>query len=374
MSEENVEQVEDVVPTNALEMSDEEFANLDLEDIRQEVEEVEDDATEEIVEDTDSESAEEEVLDETTETTEEEEEGAEEDETEPESEEVVESNEDSDTVDENEDEIDYKAVYEQLTTPFKANGKEIQINNVDDAIALMQMGANYNKKMAGLKPNLKLLKMLDNNKLLNEEKLSFLIDLEKKDPEAIKKFIKDSGVDPLDINVDTPSEYKPNAYNVSDSEVDLDQILDDIRDTPSYSETIDVISNKWDNSSKQIIFDNPDVIKILNGHIESGVYQQINTIVESERMLGRLSGMSDIEAYKHVGDLVEAKGGFKPSVATKEAPVKEADKKTADPKLKAKKKAAIATKRVADKKVEKDFNPLAMTDEEIENFDISKYI
>ena len=65
------------------------------------------------------------------------------------------------------DTIDYKAEYERLTQSFKANGKEIAVANVDEAISLMQMGANYNKKMAALKPNLKLLKLLENNKLLD---------------------------------------------------------------------------------------------------------------------------------------------------------------------------------------------------------------
>ena len=59
-------------------------------------------------------------------------------------------------------ELDYKAEYEKLLKPFKANGRDIQVGSVDDAIALMQMGANYNKKMAALKPNMKLLKMLEN--------------------------------------------------------------------------------------------------------------------------------------------------------------------------------------------------------------------
>ena len=97
-------------------------------------------------------------------------------------------------------EINYQAEYERLLTPFKANGRQMQVHSVDDAMQLMQMGANYNKKMAGLKPNLKLMKMLEKNDLLNEEKLSFLIDLQTKDPAAIARFIKDSEVDPLDID------------------------------------------------------------------------------------------------------------------------------------------------------------------------------
>ena len=85
-----------------------------------------------------------------------------------------------------------KSFFDKVTAPFKANGRQMQIEDADDVIRLMQMGANYNKKMAGLKPALKMVKMLERNKLLDEDRLNFLIDLDKKDPTAIAKFLKDS--------------------------------------------------------------------------------------------------------------------------------------------------------------------------------------
>lgn len=76
--------------------------------------------------------------------------------------------------------VNYEQEYKRILAPFKANGKEVEVKSVDDAITLMQMGANYQKKMAALKPNLKILKILENNGLLDEGKLSFLIDLDKR--------------------------------------------------------------------------------------------------------------------------------------------------------------------------------------------------
>lgn len=52
----------------------------------------------------------------------------------------------------------------------------MQVNSVDEAIQLMQMGANYTRKMQELQPHRKTLLMLENNGLLDEGKLSFLID------------------------------------------------------------------------------------------------------------------------------------------------------------------------------------------------------
>jgi len=285
---------------------------------------------------------------------------------------------DDDKSDEGKDtELDYKAEYDRLIAPFRANGKDIQVHSVDDAITLMQQGANYNKKMAGLKPNLKLMKMLENNELLDENKLSFLIDLNKKNPEAVQKFIKDSGIDPLDIDTEKATEYTPNTYTVDDNEVELDTVLDNIRDTQSFNETIDVISNKWDASSKGVLLKDPKIIAVINEQIGNGIYGQINGVVENERMLGRLEGLSDLEAYKKVGDAIQSVGGFanqQPTNQQNEQPTNTANKVQDDPKLKDRKRAASSTKSKANKKVAADFNPLSMSDEEFEKSTNSQYM
>ena len=265
--------------------------------------------------------------------------------------------------------IDYEAAYKKLFAPFKANGKDLQVATVDEAVTLMQMGANYNKKMAALKPNLKLMKLLENNGLLSEEKLSFLIDLEKKNPDAIGKLLKDGGIDPLDLNAENASDYKPHTYNVDDRELELDTILGELQDSPSYNRTLDVVSNKWDGASKQVIAQQPQLLKVINDHISNGVYDLISTEIERERMFGRLNGLSDLEAYRHVGDAIQARGGFdhlasqvqaKPAVqpAVKPAPVVD------DQKLKDKKRAASPTKATPATALAADFNPLALSDDE----------
>ena len=274
---------------------------------------------------------------------------------------------DSDTPDTDDAEtsaLDFEDEHKKLLAPFKANGKEMQVDNVEDARKLMQMGANYNKKMAGLKPNLKLLKMLENNKLLDEGKLSYLIDLDKKNPEAIAKLIKESGLDPLDMDVTKDSTYQPNAYTVDDKEVELDATLDDIRGTPSYSRTIDIVSNKWDESSRKILVEHPSIISTINDHVTSGVYDQISDAVERKRILGEFAGVSDLDAYKLMGDEMQAKGGF---TQTSKAPdvIKPKVSKAVDPKISKRKKAASTTKTAPSSKTP-DFNPLSMSDEEFE--------
>ena len=253
---------------------------------------------------------------------------------------------------------------ESLRT-FKANGKEIKIDNVGEALQLMQMGANYGKKMKGLAPNLRMMKMLDNNGLLSEDKINRLIDLDKKDPAAIAALIKESGYDPLETsNGEAGESYKPKTYNVGDQEVELDAAFDAIEGTSSYQETLKVVSTKWDESSRQAIVADPSIIGTINAHIENGTYAQVQAVIEKERMLGRLSGVSDIEAYQQVGNHMQQNNMF---TGQKQAPAKVTPaKKAVDPKvLKDKKRAAGSTKSSPGSKKSAPFDPLNATDEEI---------
>ena len=267
--------------------------------------------------------------------------------------------------------LDYEAEYKRLLAPFKANGREIQVKSVDDAVALMQMGANYNKRMAALKPNLKMLKLLENNGLLSEEKISYLIDLEKKNPAAINKLVKDSGLDPMDLDAEKAGEYKPKIHSVDDREIDLDTVLDEIQETPTYTQTLEIVSKKWDGASKQTIASTPQLLKVINDHVANGIYDLINQEVERERMFGRLNGLSDIEAYRRVGDAINARGGFNHLVSNQGKPnqepvvVQPKPKAPADDKLNEKRRAASSTKPAnVSTTAASDFNPLALSDEE----------
>lgn len=289
-----------------------------------------------------------------------------------------ESSEDDDTDEEDStsNELDYKKEYNRVMAPFKANGKELKVDSVDEAIQLMQMGANYGQKMTALKPNLKLLKMLENNSLLTEAKLSYLIDLDKKNPDAIKQLIQDSGIDPLDVDTSDNTDYKPSTYTVHDKEIELDAVLEEIQDTSTYSKTIDLVSNKWDEASRKIVVDNPQIIKLINEHVSNGIYAQIDSTIQRERMLGRLNGLSDIEAYRQIGDQINASGGFvndtqKPTPQPISTPK---PKKQPDPKMASRKKAAAPTKSAPTKStLPADFNPLNLSDEDFEKLVSSKF-
>ena len=187
----------------------------------------------------------------------------------------------------------------------------MQVKDPEDIVRLMQMGANYQKKMAQLKPNLKIIKMLENNELLNEEKLHNLIDLSKKNPKAIAKLLKESDIDPLDIDKDAPTDYQPTDYSVSDKEYNLDRVLDDIKHTDTFNKTINVLTKDWDTRSKETISEYPEIIGIINSHMGSGVFDKVNAVLQQDKALGKTAGISDVDAYRQIVEHMQANGGFR---------------------------------------------------------------
>lgn len=353
-----------------LEMSDEDFLNIDEasytdfseeESVESEVENeepsLEQDHTEETPEEEES------LVDETETDDDLEEDEAEE--SEPES------------TEEASDERDYKAEVEKLLAPFKANGREIQVDSVDDAIALMQQGINYNHKMAALKPIRRIAKMLENNGLLDENKLNRLIDIEKGNPQAIKQLIKQSKLDLDEYDPEEETEYSPSNYSSSEQEVELDDVIERIKHSPAYEQTTNVITKLWDDASKQKLAKSPQLIETLNHQISLGIYDRVATQVAKEQALGRLNNLSDFDAYTQIGERMLADGAFDDiSKPTPQAakPVSNESKKAKEAERARRKKAVKPTKSAKPKSQSMDFNPLALSDEEFEKIAMSKYL
>ncbi|AEJ81605.1 tail length tape measure protein [Erwinia phage vB_EamP-S6] len=259
-------------------------------------------------------------------------------------------------------EVDYKAQYERIMAPFKANGKDIKLDNPDDVIRLMQMGANYTKKMQGLQPHLKLLKMLDNQGLLEEAKLNNLIDLHKRNPAAIQQLVRESGIDPLEIDTSKDPGYVPGNHSVSEQELQFSSILDEVTSTQEGQDIVVAIDKQWDDASKQALYKEPAVLQHLVNQKQSGVFDAIVNEVERQKMLGNLANVPFIQAYNIVGQELH-KAGRLPNQApattvleTKAAPVKTVANSD-------KARAASPTKS-APQKVKQELNHLAMSDDD----------
>jgi hypothetical protein len=272
-------------------------------------------------------------------------------------------NESADSEDTQDKEPDYKELYSEFMAPFKANGVEMNPESIQDRIALMQMGANYHKKMHSLKPALKTLKMLEKEQMLDEDKLSFLIDVSKGDPTAVAKLIKDNNIDVY--NIDEEKEYSKKSYSITDKEYEVDEVINELKTSENFDKVIGIVDG-FDDNSKQMIIDSPEIMKVLDGHVSSGVYDAIVAKIEQEKALGRLGNVSELEAYETIGKKMYESGELK--IANEEPPSpKQEVKKSIDKKVeKARKSMAPVKSKPVKKRSKQEYNPLAMSDEEFE--------
>lgn len=258
----------------------------------------------------------------------------------------------------------------KLFTAFKASGRDFKVNSVDEAIQLMQKGVNYHDKMHGLKPVMGIARMLERNGLLDEGKLSYLIDLHNKKPEAIAKLVKESGVDTLEIDDKQVAAYKPESKALTVQENALEDALSDLQQYSSHDRVIGMVNKQFDAASRKMVLENPHVLLHIASQVDSGVYDIVQAEIDKQRILGNLKGVSDLQAYDVVGKALHEQGAFnhlnqpKPPVQ-QPAPVVVAPKPQAPKQTAAAKQAAAPAKATTAKPVApKDFNPLAMSDEE----------
>ncbi len=263
-----------------------------------------------------------------------------------------------------------------IAKPFKAGKTEISVKNPAEAIALMEKGADYHRKMTEMKPHLKTVRMLENAGI-TPEKLNLLMDIHNGDVEAVKKLLLEKQIDPVDIDQETPNTYEASNYSVSDAEVELGQINDDLRtNSPNYDRLLNVVGSEWDQASRDSIREKPSDLIVLDGHMKTGVYDIIHSELVKAKALGQLPGLSDLEAYEQIGEAIHTKGGFNHLFPATSTPAPSGDgtpplanpspsRQAEDPKLVEKRKAASAspTAPATGNKVS-DTNPLSMSDDD----------
>ena len=189
--------------------------------------------------------------------------------------------------------VDYETVYKDIFKPFKANGKDITPRTVEDVVQLMQMGANYTKKMQLMAPLKKAAESLSRADI-KEDDLNFLIDVHKGDKEAIKKLLTKHNVDPMELDLDSTN-YVPKNNIVSDEDVEYSNILDDIRD--SLPKIQEIMTSTWDTKSKEALLKDPNLMRALHEEIAIGRFDNVQAQLEIEKTFGRYKGKSDVEAY-----------------------------------------------------------------------------
>lgn len=193
-----------------------------------------------------------------------------------------------------------KTFFEKVTAKFQANGREFQITDPDDVVALMQKGLNYNQKMAAIKPNMKLVKALQDNGIESVEDLGFLLDLKAKKPEAIAKLVQEAGIDTYDLNEEKAAAYQPSVPEVSDEVINFEMTAKALEGNPNFGRVVQELGS-FDDTTKQEIFKNPGLLNVLTEHVGLGYYDQIMNRLQYEQAVGRMQGVPFLQAYDTIG-------------------------------------------------------------------------
>lgn len=210
---------------------------------------------------------------------------------------------------------DYESQYKKIVgTPFKANGKEITVDSAEDAIKLMQMGANYHKQMQQLKPAKRIIAMLEQAGMLDENKLNHAIDIMNGNSAAIHKLIQERNVDVSDLYSDSEVDYTPNQHQVTDERIELDTLFNELNSTSHGQRVLQEVAGTWDEKSRYTIGQTPEILRLLGNQIENGIYDVIVAEVDKQRMLGNIPANAPmLQAYEQVGKYLQANGRLIPA-------------------------------------------------------------
>ena len=210
---------------------------------------------------------------------------------------------------------DYESQYKKIVgTPFKANGKEITVDSAEDAIKLMQMGANYHKQMQQLKPAKRIIAMLEQAGMLDENKLNHAIDIMNGNSAAIHKLIQERNVDVSDLYSDSEVDYTPNQHQVTDERIELDTLFNELNSTSHGQRVLQEVAGTWDEKSRYTIGQTPEILRLLSNQIENGIYDVIVAEVDKQRMLGNIPANAPmLQAYEQVGKYLQANGRLIPA-------------------------------------------------------------
>lgn len=209
----------------------------------------------------------------------------------------------------NNDTPNYEEFYKTVMAPFKANGRMVQLNNAQEVISLMQKGTDYTRKTQDLARYKKPLLMLEKAKLLDEDNVSFYIDLMNGNQEAIRKLLKDKNINTFSLPSDEePINYVPGGNKVSDIEVTIDDTIKSIAAKPYGNSFLADVSN-YDDATKSYIGQDPRILEVLFQQKQQGVYDRVVAEVERQKLIGNVSPNTPfVEAYYNVGMMLRQQG------------------------------------------------------------------
>lgn len=189
---------------------------------------------------------------------------------------------------------------ELLTKPFKASGREVVFKDPQDILRLMQQGFDYQKKMAGFKPQKRIIKTLEQHGLLDEAKLNQLIELSQGKPEAVAQFLKDRNINTYELPDVEEKPHQYGNYMVDDQRIDFEEKVNELRGS-QYGNAVLSFVNSLPDEDFATIFSNQSILDDLTFHAQSGLLDDALNQLAADRAVGKVpSDMSALDAYNAI--------------------------------------------------------------------------
>ena len=226
--------------------------------------------------------------------------------------------------------------------PLKANGKEYPIDSIDELYKLASAGVGAQQKFQAIAGHKKSIMAAEKAGVDMMEAVNFMANYKANPRDVVLQLLKDNDIDPLDIDTDAKLEARKD-YSISDFEVQYDEVIGEIGNSPIFPKVQELLLNVWDKKSRAVFLDTPSMIKNLHdemspmGENKKSMFDLVSPIAEKMKLSG--DSRSDYEIYMDARTKKVAE--FQKFEKVKETVKTTSSKPKAD--NKAKKKAASPT-------------------------------
>lgn len=192
--------------------------------------------------------------------------------------------------------------------PLRASGKEIPIDSMQELYTLASKGIDADTKWAESAEGRRVASTMKANGLdMND--LNLFIEAKSGNKDAIMSLLKANNIDPLDIDADAFNGYTPEDHTTGDFELALDEVVGRIKDKPRYNESVNVVMEKWDKTSRDTFYNDPSLLEKLNIDMQVdpdtgfAMYDKVAPLAEKLKLLDNGS-KTDLDYYMQAGQRV----------------------------------------------------------------------
>ena len=282
-----------------------------------------------------------------------------------------------------------KTFYEEVTGEFTASGRKVKgFTDPQKIIQAQQMAIGFSDKMAGFKQYRPYLNPLKERGLVdNPEKFDLLMSIADGDKEALKTYMKQNDIDPLELDMEEVG-YKPEIKRESDINLAYEDMIEAAKFSGVDDKVKEVISS-WDDDSVVKLLESAEAKDTVLQHMSTGIYDAAMGKIQEKKVsdfTGSFRNKTAIEQYRDAvveleeeynlfiesqksqqnqldNDKVEAEKARLAEELRKEEYVKKAEELEKTKRTAKKRVSSTSKRKTSSKKSGKNFDPLELDDD-----------